>query len=114
MKDWNLPLAVDKNTKKVSVTLLFTFISGWGLVLSIIYMTFDEPKFAMFVWFAFFVTCMIFMRVRRIDDVEANLKTGSLKFSRDDDNKTENTNRHSYSEDNRDPEPLKGFNSEQK
>jgi hypothetical protein len=86
-----VPYLIDPVTKEPSVTLLFTYISFLVCLLSIIVLHFiPAVQSASITSISLFVICLIFYRLRKLDDVSINLKSGEVEIKSDDgdDNKS--------------------------
>lgn len=80
-----VPFLVDPATKEPSVTLLFTYISYLLSIVSIIVLHFiPSVQSASITSISLFVICLIFYRLRKLDDVSINLKSGEIKIDSED------------------------------
>ena len=67
-------------TGKPSVTLLFAYVSFLIAAVSIVVLHFFPTCFSgTIAAIVFFVLCAVLYRMRRIDDLKLNFKTGSLE-----------------------------------
>lgn len=80
----NFPFANDLTTNKPSVTLLFAYVSFLICVASITALHFfSQLQSASLISIGFFIVCLVFYRLRRLDDVKINVKTGAVELSGD-------------------------------
>ena len=86
---WNkdglyFPFLHDPTTNKPSVTLLFLYVTFLNMLGSVIALHFlSNLMSATLVSVGVWALAMVFYRMRRIDDLNVNLKTGSVEVKGD-------------------------------
>ena len=78
------PFLHDPVSKQPSVTLLFAYVSFILVLISIVCLHFyAQIQSASLVSILFFVICMVFYRLRKLDSVAVNLKSGEVALKGD-------------------------------
>lgn len=78
------PFAHDPVTKQSSVTLLFTYVSFILSLASVIALQFfPQVQTGSLFSIGLFIVCLVFYRLRRLDDVSVNLKSGQIDIKGD-------------------------------
>ncbi len=85
MKDFEFPFAIDKVSKKPSVTLFFAYVSFLIALGVTIYLTVKDVIAGSVAALMLFFGCLLFYRLRRLDNFSIDLDDKSISVNNNKD-----------------------------